>query len=160
MVVLCCIIWSMLNCFFGLSSYVTGNRLFLYYVFEIQLFLRPQLLHYREQTVLVLRVRNSTISSASAPILQGTGCWLYYVFETQLFLWPQLLRYREQTVACITRFEIQLFLRPHCILNHPLSVGLSARKYVLAAPCIFVTSSQPSVTVPWRRRHNSSSKFL
>jgi len=102
-----------------------GTECCLYYVFEIQLFLRPQLLRYREQTVasimcskfncffdltshvtgnrllLVLRVRNSTVSSASAFTLQGTDCCLYYALEIQLFLRSQLLRYREQTVACI-----------------------------------------------------------
>jgi hypothetical protein len=138
-----CITCSKFNCFFGLSSYVTGNRLLLvlrvrnptvssasatklqgadsclYYVFEIQLFLRPQLLRYREQTsacitclkfncffglssyvrgnrlFLVLRARNSTVSSASASKFQGTDSCFYYVFEIQLFLRPQLLRYSE-----------------------------------------------------------------
>jgi len=46
----------------------------LHYMIHVKLFLRPQLLRYREQTVLVLRVRNSTLSSASAPTLQGTDC--------------------------------------------------------------------------------------
>jgi hypothetical protein len=97
-----CTSCSKLNCFFGLGSYVTGNRLFLYFVFEIKLFLRPQLLRYREQTIvcimcskfscflglifyvtgnnllLVLRVRNPTFSSASLliepPAERGTHC--------------------------------------------------------------------------------------
>jgi hypothetical protein len=99
------------NCFFGHSSYVTGNTLFLYYVFQIQRFLRPQILRYKEHTVLVLRVRNLTVSSASAPTLQGTHCscttswkfncffghrsyvtgntlFLYYVSHIQRFLRP------------------------------------------------------------------------
>ena len=123
----------MLHCFYGLSSYVTGNRLFLYYVFEIQPFLRPQLLLYREQTVacimcskfncffglsynvtgnrllLVLRVRNSTVSSASASTLPEADCCLYNVFKIQLFLRPQLLLYREQTVACIMCSKFNCF---------------------------------------------------
>ena len=142
------------------ASTLQGTDCCFYYVFEIQLFLRPELLHYREQTVAcitclkfncffglsfyvtangllhVLRVRNTTVSSASDPTLQGTDCCFYYVFE------------------------IQLFLRPHYILHHQLSAGLGARKYVLAAPCIFATWSQPSVNAPWTRRHNSSSKCL
>jgi hypothetical protein len=77
---------SKFNCFFGLSSYVTGSRL-----------------------LLVLRVRTSTICSASASTSQGTECCLYYVFEIKLFLRPQLLRYREQTVACITRSKFNYF---------------------------------------------------
>ena len=190
-----CIMCWKFNCFFGLSFYVTGNRLLLvlcvgnstvssasgstlqgtdccfYYVLEIQLFLRPQLLRYREHTVagimcwkfncffglrfyvtgnrllLLLRVRNSTVSSASAPALQGTDCsctpcskFNYFFGLSSYVTGNRLLFYYV--------FELQLFLRPHCILNHPLSVGPAARKYVLAPPCIFVTSGQPSVTVP------------
>jgi len=148
----CCLYTCLkFNCFFCLSFYVTGNRLLLvlcvwnstvssasastlHYVFEIQLFLLPQLLRYREQTVacitclkfnsffclsfyvtgnrllLLLRVWNSTVSSAWASTLQGTDCCLYYVLEIQLFLRPQLLRYSEWTVACITRSKYNCFL--------------------------------------------------
>jgi len=80
------IVWSKFNCFFGLSSYVTGSRL-----------------------LLILRVPNLTVSSASSPTLLGTECCLYHVFEIQLFLRPQLLRYREQTVAGIMWSKFNCF---------------------------------------------------
>ena len=141
----------------------------MYYAFEIQLFLPPQLLRYREQSVacimcykfncffglnfyitgnrllFVLGVRNSTISSASASTLQGPDCCLYCAFEIELILWPQLLRYGEQTVACITLSKC------NCFFGLNLYITGNRLLLVLCVPNSTVSSASLHIEPPVER---------
>ena len=82
-------------------SSTSARTLLLYYTFEAQLFLQPQLAPYccitlsrhncffnlSSHLIVVLHFRSTTVSSTSARTLL-----FYYTFEAQLFLQPQLAR--------------------------------------------------------------------